>query len=167
MYQLVILKWLGIIGLIVAVGIWQRHDGALSERVVWETRLAEENANAAKAIKEAEEAARRKETESATRINQISTDYQKRLSDAHAKYKTVDAGIANGTIRLLDHDATAVCADYSGGTQAATPTSGRNGSEGCQLSSHLTGFLWTLAGQADDIATQLTACQAIVEADRK
>ena len=48
MQWMVMAKWIGILGLIAAIGFWQRHDGAVSERVVWETRLAEENANAVK-----------------------------------------------------------------------------------------------------------------------
>jgi len=167
MYQLVILKWLGVIGLIVAVGFWQRHDGALSERVVWETRLAEENANNAKAILAAEEAARQKITESETRQAVISKDYQRKLANARTKYKSVDDAVASGTFQLRDSGATAVCPSSGGGPETTTSTGGNNGSEGCKLSTNTSRSLWFLVTNADSVVEQLTACQALVEADRK
>ena len=167
MYQLVILKWLGVIGLIVAVGFWQRHDGALSERVVWETRLAEENANAAKSIQAAEESARQKERDSETKQALISKDYQRKLADARTKYKSVDNAVANGTFSLFDRGATAVCPN-NGGTAEATPSAGgSNDGSACKLSANTSRALWFFATNADDVAEQLAACQAIVEADRK
>jgi len=167
LYWLVMAKYVVMLGLLVAVGLWQRHDGAVSERVVWETRLAEENANAAKSIQVAEESARQKEHESAERIQSISADYQRKLSNEHAKFKTVDSAVANNNFRLLDRDATAVCSSYSGGTEAAPAPAGSNGAEGCKLSTNTSRSLWFLVTNADDVATQLAACQAIVEADRK
>jgi len=167
MYQLVILKWLGVIGLIVAVGFWQRHDGALSERVVWETRLAEENANNAKAILAAEEKARQKENASAKRIQVVARDYERRLTNARTKYKSIDDAVASGTFQLRDRDATTVCSNNSGSPEATTSTGGNNGAEGCKLSTNTSRSLWFLVTNADSVVEQLTACQALVEADRK
>ena len=167
MQWMVMAKWIGILGLIAAIGFWQRHDGAVSERVVWETRLAEENANAAKSIREAEEKARQQEHDSAARIQSISADYQRKLSNEHAKFKNVDTAVANGNFRLLDSSATAVCSNNSGSTEASPTPAGSNGAEGCKLSTNTSRSLWFIVTNADDVATQLAACQAIVEADRK
>jgi len=164
---LVMVKYVVMLGLLVAVGLWQRHDGALSERVVWETRLAEENANNAKAILAAEKAARQKITESETRQAVISKDYQRKLANARTKYKSVDDAVASGTFQLRDSGATAVCPSSGGSPETTTSTGGNNGSKGADLSPSLTRFLWFQATSADDIVEQLTACQAIVEADRK
>jgi prophage endopeptidase len=164
---LVMAKYVAMLGLLVAVGLWQRHDGALSERVVWETRLAEENANAAKLIQAAEESARQKEHDSAQQIQSISADYQRKLAYEKTKYKSVDVAVANNDFRLLDRDAAAVCPNNSGTAEAAAPSSGSDGAEGCKLSANVTRSLWFLATNADDIVEQLTACQAVVEADRK
>jgi prophage endopeptidase len=167
MLYLSLLKYAAMLGLLVAVGLWQRHDGALSERVVWETRLAEENANNAKAILAAEEAARRKVTESETRQAVISKNYQRKLADARTKYKSIADAVSDGTFQLRDSSATAVCPN-NGGTAEATPSAGRSdGAEGCKLSANTSRSLWYLATNADDIVEQLTACQAVVEADRK
>jgi len=160
-------KYVAMLGLLVAVGLWQRHDGALSERVVWETRLAEENANAAKLIQAAEESARQKERDSETKQTLISKDYQRKLADARTKYKSIDDAVSSGTFQLRDSDATAVCSNSSGSPEATPSTGGNNGSKGADLSPGLTRFLWFQATSADDIVEQLTACQAIVEADRK
>ena len=164
---LVMAKYAVMLGLLIAVGLWQRHDGALSERVVWETRLAEENANAAKSIQAAEESARQKEHDSAQRIQSISADYQRKLANEKTKYKSVDARVADGSFRLLDSSATAVCPDNGGTPQASAPAGGSNGAEGCKLSANTSRSLWFLATNADDVATQLAACQAVIEADRK
>jgi hypothetical protein len=164
---LVMAKYVAMLGLLVAVGLWQRHDGALSERVVWETRLAEENANAAKSIQAAEESARQKERDSETKQALISKDYQRKLADARTKYKSIDDAVSSGTFQLRDSDATAVCSNSSGSAETSAGTGGNNGSKGADLSPGLTRFLWFQATSADDIVEQLTACQAIVEADRK
>jgi len=164
---LVMAKYVAMLGLLVAVGLWQRHDGALSERVVWETRLAEENASAAKSIQAAEESARQKEHDSAQRIQSISADYHRKLANEKTKYKSVDVAVANNDFRLLDRGATAVCPN-NGGTAEATPSAGgSNDGPACKLSANTSRALWFFATNADDVAEQLAACQAIVEADRK
>jgi type II secretory pathway component GspD/PulD (secretin) len=167
MLYLSLLKYVVMLGLLVAVGLWQRHDGALSERVVWETRLAEENANNAKAILAAEEAARQKITESETRQAVISKDYQRKLANARTKYKSVDDAVASGTFQLRDSGATAVCPSSGGSPETTTSTGGNNGAEGCKLSTNTSRSLWFLVTNADSVVEQLTACQALVEADRK
>jgi len=163
---LVMAKYVAMLGLLVAVGLWQRHDGALSERVVWETRLAEENANAAKSIQAAEESARQKERDSETKQAIISKDYQRKLADARTKYKSVDNAVANGTFSLFDRGATAVCPSSSGSPETTASTGGNNGAEGCKLSTNTSRSLWFLVTNADSVVEQLTACQALVRADR-
>jgi len=162
-----VMKWAGILGLIIAVGFWQRHDGALSERVMWETREAQQNAANAKAIQAAEEKARQKENASAKRIQVVARDYERRLTNARNKYKSIDDAVASGTFQLRDRDATTVCSNNSGSPEATASTGGHNGSQGADLSPSLVRFLWFQATNADSVVEQLTACQAVVEADRK
>jgi prophage endopeptidase len=164
---LVMAKYAAMLGLLVAVGLWQRHDGALSERVVWETRLAEENANNAKAILVAEEAARQKVAESETRLATVSADYQRKLSNAKTKYSKTDNAVASNSFRLRDSTATAVCPSSDTASTTTASPAGDHGAKGCELSANTSRSLWYLATNADDIAEQLAACQAIVEADRK
>ena len=103
------------------------------------------------------------EQKSAQDLATISATYQKGLSDVAITYKDVVARIRSGAVRL-SVPAGAHPADAAG-IPAAT-TGGRDGDARCRLSDTAAEFLTGLASEADGISRQLSACQAVLSADR-
>ena len=96
----------------------------------------------------------------------ISTTLQGETDAAKAELEAERARARSGTFRLRDHTASREAC--TGGTgQAAPAPSERDGKAGAYLSAEAADFLLGLAGEADDIVRQLTACQAVILDDRK
>ena len=160
----VLLAWLGSL---TAVGYWQNHQGRIDEKVVWEKRYNEEVTQAADQLKQLEDTYRLKEQDWNYKLNTVSVTYQRKLDDANKKFAVTSTNIDNGTIRLLDTNATSVCSGKGTTTEVASSTSGSNAASGCELSTKASRDLWKLAEQADATAERLAACQAIITLDRQ
>jgi len=92
--------------------------------------------------------------------------YQKGLANAETQKLADAAAIDAGRIRLLDPGAVGkACGDSPPST--APSSSGRNGSEGSELSPEFAKFLLAEASRADQYTIQLAACQAILIEERK
>ena len=92
--------------------------------------------------------------------------YQKGLANAETQKLADAAAVDAGRIRLLDPGTVGkACGDSPPST--APSTSGRNGSEGSELSAKAAKFLLSLAGDADAVVMQLSACQQILSSERQ
>lgn len=119
---------------------------------------------AATLTKATQEKYRAKEQASADALAAVSTDYQKKLTDAQAKTAIALNAIRSGSVRLRDPGSP------PGGScpaETAASTAGRDGSESGRLSGAASEFLLSEAARADAVVLQLTACQGVVAADRR
>ncbi len=160
----IILLWLAST---VGVGLWQRHDGANQCQASWQAREVSEQAQAAQQIKTLEDAARAQEQAHAADVAQISTNYEKELSDEHAKHLADITAIRAGALRLRDKSASCLSTSYDSASQTTTSATGSDAATGCQLSPDVAANLFGLADRADQITVQLAACQRVVIDDRK
>lgn len=163
-----------IIGLIVAwatslagVGYWQNEAGHIAERTIWQTLENGELRTANATIKSLHEQARKSEYEHAAALAAVSTDYERKLSDANKQRAADAAALRAGTLRLRDPNPTGFRSCGSLGTKIGTSPGERDGAQGGELSDAAAGFLLDLASDADDVARQLEACQAVVVKDRE
>ena len=162
-----------IIGLLVAwgaslvgVGWWQNDAGHVAERTTWQARENGELRTANATIKALQEQARKDEQTHAAALAAVSTDYERKLSDANKQRAADVAAIRAGTIRLRDPNPTGLRACGGLAAQVGAGAGRRDGPEGGELSEAAAGFLLEFASDADDVARQLTACQAVVVKDR-
>lgn len=111
-------------------------------------------------------AARKTEENQAKEIAAASKNLQTENDNAQRTIADLRRRIAAGG-RLRDPGATGPAC--SGGGVPTTPAGagGRDDRPGADLSGEASIFLLDLAGEADAIARQLKACQAVVRADRK
>lgn len=163
-----------IIGLLVAwgaslfgVGWWQNDAGHVAERTTWQTRENGELRTANATIKALQEQARKDEQTHAAELAAVSTDYERKLSDANKQRAADVAAIRAGTLRLRDPNPPGLRACGGLAAQVGAGAGRRDGPEGGELSEAAAGFLLELASDADDVARQLTACQAVVVKDRE
>ena len=163
----VILALLVALGLSLAgVGYWQRSDGETAERSAWQGRENAELVAANGKVKTLEEGARKAEQDKAAALAAISTDYERKLSDAN-KQRAADAvAVLAGSLRLRDPSSPGLRACGSLPTEAAAGTGQRDGGAAGELSAAASGFLLGLANEADDVSRQLAACQRVVIEDR-
>lgn len=148
------------------VGAWQRHDGAVTERTAWQTRENVEIRESGDKIKTLEEDARQAEQDKAMALASISTDYERKLSDANKQRAADAAAVLSGSLRLRDPSATGLRACGGLATETAAGSGKRDGGASGDLSGEAANFLLSLANEADDVARQLAACQRVVIEDR-
>jgi len=101
-------------------------------------------------------------SDSAKRLDQVSTAFQEKLNAAEKKYEDVAALIADGTYSLRDPGTSSSC-EVPKDRSVAAASSG-NGQAGGQLSAKATRFLWGEAERADLITEQLAATQEVAAA---
>jgi hypothetical protein len=152
---------------LVGVGFWQNDAGHVAERTEWQTRENGELRTANATIKALQEQARKDEQTHAAALAAVSTDYERKLSDANKQRAADAAALRAGTLRLRDPNLTGLRACGGLGTQVGAGAGRRDGPEGGELSEAAAGFLLEFASDADDVARQLTACQAVVVKDRE
>lgn len=156
-----------VVGAIYAYGQQQFGLGEKAERSAWLTR---ENTSLTKAnarITELEGQARAREREHAQDMAAASAQYQKDLKHEKAAKDHAIADLRSGALRLRIPVACTKGACGSGATAPGTSASGRDGETRAELSVEASEFLVGLASEADEVVHQLTACQAVVIADRK
>lgn len=124
--------------------------------------LAEANAK----ITALNDAARATEARRVAEMSALATNYSKGFRDAEAQRQRDVAAARDGSLVLR----IPASACGPGGGEAAAPRPAASGGDGAtttELPGALTADLLALAGEADQVVLQLTACQAIVTADRK
>jgi len=139
-----------------------RSDGTEITRSAYAQRDTEAAAAYAAKEREITEAYRKKETDWAKSFSEASRKYQRELDKNATDYLTILA-----THPVLRDPGTAGQACAGGPASTPAPSSGRNGSAGAILSGEATTFLLGLATEADSVVLQLTACQTVLETERR
>lgn len=143
--------------------------GAAAVEARYAARDAEAARQAAQRVDQLQAQARAAEQAAAVRLAAVSTDYQRRLANAATENDRMRRALAAGDVRLrFPRAEPAAAADHSRGA-AATPSAaacGRDGAEAGDLPRETALDLWQLATDADAVAEQLAACQAVVRGDR-
>lgn len=152
---------------LVAVGHWQHDAGATAEKAAWQQRENEELRAANAAITELQDQARATERHHAEQMSALGQTHQKEIQHVEARRKADAAAARAGTVVLRDPGAAAREATCPCGSAAPGATTGqRDGGQTGQLSAAAAEFLLDLANDADAVADQLSACQAVIQADR-
>ena len=148
-------------------GIKGYNMGEDHVRAEYAKRDLQQANEAAAATKAVEEKYRAQEQAHSQALAQVSTDYERKLTDANATKNLALDSIKHGALKLrLTDPVTAPCG--SPDSKAATSTSGPDGSgTGQFLGETDATFLVTEASRADAIVLRLGACQAALTADRK
>lgn len=148
------------------VGRWQRQDGIAITEAVYAKRdnaaLIEANGK----IKGLEEKYRRAEQDATDNQAAISADYERKLKNANKKTADLIAAARAGTFRLRDPKAAGIPAIGSITAKASAGPGKCDGAGDGGLSADATEFLLALTGRCNTVRDKLTACQAIVVADR-
>lgn len=131
------------------------------------------------AQRQAEIRAAKAESDAATAQALASSNYAKGVEDGKAKTAARVAAVHTGNLRLRDPGSQARACPAVAATTAkaasAGPAGGSDAHPAAELSAAPAGFLSTaasdfllgLTGEADDVARQLAAAQAIIVSDRK
>lgn len=159
----IVLAWLASLA---GVGWWQRVDGEAVERSAWQARENVQLATAGKRILALEQAAREQEQEEAARMAAIAGDYEGRLQNVQTQRDRDVAAAHRGTLRLRDPGAPSLRADGCSGGPATAGAGVGDGPAPGELSRAVTADLFSLVDDANAVVEQLTACQAVVRADR-
>ncbi len=158
---------LAIVAAAISAYKWAYNNGVNAERVAWQK--AENKALQATLadLQATQEKLRAAERNHAAQLNAVSQNYQEQLTNEKQKLNSAIASYRAGTISLRDKHAASdapACAGFA--AEIGTGAGRRDATEGAQLSQPLAEFLIGLASEADEVVQQLTACQAIVNADR-
>ena len=158
----VTLVWLASL---VAVGAWQRADGAAAERVANQSVKNTELAEANRQITLLTAQARKDEAEHAKRLVEQASHYEGELQHEKELHESAVAAVRRGDYRLRDKGAK--CPAASPGGEAGSTSSRGNGQAEAELSDEAAEFLLSEASRANAIVAQLALCQAVVEEDRR
>jgi len=148
------------------VGFWQNNAGRQDERAVWQVRENEELRLANAKIIELNDTARNTERQHAEQVAGLSARYEKEKADVGKTKDAVIAELRAGHRSLRDPGAASFKTAGSGTGKTDAAASQCDGGARSQLSQPTAEFLVTLASEADAIVKQLTACQAVILADR-
>lgn len=159
-----------VLGAFYAYGQQQLGLGEKAERALWLARENAELAGANARIQVLEDQARQREREHAQDMADASAQFQEGLKHAQVAKDRAVAELRRGDIRLRVPVAVGACPGPAAGAGAATAGPGPGASDGqarAELSFSAAEFLVGLASEADEVVHQLSACQAIVAADRR
>lgn len=155
------------------VGVWQNTAGHTAERAAWQAKETSEIKSAAARTLELEVAARATEKRHADALAEISTDYERKIKNAKTQRDRDVAAALSGALGLRLPSSMQAGGSATGSLAAAT--GGRDGGASGQLPEppaatlppDLAAGLLGLADDADQVAQQLAACQAVVISDRR
>jgi prophage endopeptidase len=160
-------RWL-VVALVMAAAIggawWRGHASGLeSGRAAVQARWDADKLRQQDVALQAQAAAREQEHSMAASVAAVADHYVK--ENARAKIETADLRrrLADGSLRLT------VPGACPGGDPAAAPAGGSGGGDGrasADLPRPIAAALLDLGDEADAVVRQLTACQAVVRAER-
>lgn len=141
------------------------QSGREAERKVWEQREAKITADANEKVRLAQQRLIAQERAHAAALTEVSADYQRKLQENVNAKDRVIAGLRDGSRKLF---VSARCPN-AGGVVSGAPAGagGRDGDARAELSGSAAEFLVAIASEADAVVRQLSACQAVIAADRK
>lgn len=144
-------------------GWYVRHQGVMAERARWEAKAAKDLQTYNDELQRLTAETRAKELAAAERQARADQTYQENLAHAQADRDSALARLRAGTLRLRDPAAVQA---HSGADGATAAPGQRDGAERGRLSESTAAALIGIASDADAIAHQLAACQAVVRSDR-
>lgn len=100
----------------------------------------------------------------AASVTAVADHYRKEIADEKSRTAAANADLSAGRLRLTIPGA--VCPAGDRAAQAAYPAGGRDGAARGELPIQVAADLAALADDADAVAHQLEACQAILTAER-
>lgn len=175
--------WIGLVKLLAAVAgaglLWsafythgeqQYQAGRQDGLNAWLKRDNDALRQANQRISTLEQEARDQERAHGQAMDAIAVQHQKDLKDARTEQDRVIADLRARNLRLrvpVVTTASAACRGGGAGIEAGPGTGQRDGEATAELSDAAAEFLVGLASEADDVARQLSACQAVVIADRQ
>jgi hypothetical protein len=148
------------------VGWWQNEAGHTAERTAWQTRENTELRAANAKIITLQTSVRSIEQAHAIALADVSTNYQKELSNANKQHAADVAAVRAGAIRLRYPNTSSIYSIGDRPAETGPGTGGCDGPKGAELPAATSEFLLSLANDADDITRQLTACQRVIIEDR-
>lgn len=151
---------------LIAVGAWQRHDGATAERLDWQERETAQARAAAAEIQRLQATARQAEQDHAMEMAAVGSAMERRISDATKQREADRTAVSRGTLRLYDRPA-GLAAGGCGVPAPGAAAGERDGRAAGELSSEVTADLLDLVNDADLLAGQLAECQAVIRSDRE
>jgi len=149
-------------------GLWIWRGNEVEQVVTsqWQARELKQAQDDAKTLAATESAYRAEETQHAADLASISANYQARLQDEQVKNDHVIADLRAGIVSLRYNAPAASASDCD--HLSETPAGSGIGHETAirRIPPKIAADLYGLAADADAIADQLRACQAIVTSDR-
>ena len=172
-----VLKWSAILALtFLALAAFNQHGaqqykaGQQDERGAWLARDNEALRTANQRISTLQQKARDQERDHGLAMDGIAAKHQQDLKDVRNEKDRVIADLRTRNLRLrvpVVATTSAACSGVSSSPEAGSGTGQRDGETTAELSGPAAEFLVGLASEADDVARQLSACQAVVIADRQ
>jgi hypothetical protein len=161
--NLIFIKISAAIALLVGAFFWGYHSASVSVHRQWAEEKAQLNAQAAQQIAQANAKVLAAERLANIRIAVITANYEAQLKEQTHEKNRLDA-INRGDGLFVN----AICPSggNANGTTATTP-SGGDGASRVRLSQADGQFLIEFAAEADQVANQLTQCQAVIQSDRE
>ena len=160
-------SWIFLAMFVIAVSnyFYGHRQGQAVIQAEWQAEKAEANAQAALAIKKAQDEAMATERRQAAQFRTV----EARLIEDNRKVQNekdalLDSFSKSGGLRLPSSKS---ANNSSGVSEVASSTSSDNGETICQLPTEFVKNLATESARADQITLQLTACQMILEEERK
>ena len=151
---------------LVGVGKWQNTAGHTSEKTYWLAKETRELAEANSKIILLTDEARRREQAVAGVLAAVTTDYERKLTDGKKKRDADVAASHAGTFKLRYSAPSGACPSPSVPAETPSAPGGRDGTETAELPGEITASLFAIVDDADQVVEQLSACQAIINADR-
>lgn len=154
-----------VLGVLVLAGmVWFIYEkGYAAGELAVQTRWDKETLARTEKTTIAIQTNRDKEQRGAKAVNQIDNQLQKGNDNADDHTSRLIADLRAGNKRLRNQLAARTCPAASAPTGAGSG----NETEAAGLSTEDGEFLIRFAREADDVARQLNACQAVIQADRK
>lgn len=155
---------LGALVLAIAAYFYGHNQGEAVVQAQWQAEKAEANAQAAIAINKAQEAARATEHRQAQQFQQVEAKLLEENRKVKNEKDSLLAAARNGSLRLPSAKG---ANSNSGMPEASSGSSGDQPETICYLPEEFVRDLANEAERADQIVYQLTACQMILEEERK
>lgn len=155
--------WVGALLVVIGAYFYGHSEGADSVQAKWSAEKAQLNAQALAELQAANE-----------RVKEVEKEMGDRLQTAAEKYMKVIKEKSNAEAAAIDRAGSGglfINAKCEGGSDAvsgaAGGTGGSDGTKRVELPRADGEFLIRLAAEADRVAEQLTACQAVLREERK
>jgi hypothetical protein len=155
--------YLAAVAAVIGLGTYVHHHGVESGRAEVQARFDLHLRQDAEAIAAENAKDRAKEEATQAAFARVDQQHQETLKNAQAEYEKIIASLKSGAVRVRDNRA-AVCRSEASPTPAS-PGSDQPGARS-QLSEPDAEFLLSIGREADQVVTQLQACQALLKAER-